>query len=131
VGDIQFGNGEGGGDAMLVAVALGAVIRRPRSALSPVAGVLAAPLPLALVTLAGILLLANWPSFLPRYAYATLAPFALFTAWAWRAAGWRARGPLWLAGSLTGLALLTWAYVAAAFYFTHVGAALGIHAAAV
>jgi 4-amino-4-deoxy-L-arabinose transferase-like glycosyltransferase len=116
---------------LLVVVAVAAVVRRPRLLRTPAAGVLAAPLPLALLTLTGILLLENWPSFLPRYAYATLAPFALFVAWAWGEAGWKRRGVLWLAGGLGVLAALAWVYVTAAFYFTNVGTALGIHAGAV
>lgn len=104
------------------------MLLRPRLLRSAVALILGAPLPLALATLVGIVVLAAWPSFLPRYAYATAAPFALFVAWGCGAVSGR-RNPLLpaaAAGSL--IAAFLWVYMAGAYYFTNIGATLGIHA---
>ncbi len=114
----------------LVMIAAMAVARRPRLLRSRVAGLLGSPLLLGVATLIAIVLLQEWPAALfPRYVYPMLAPFALFSAWAWLNSGF---GRRWLAAFVVAASLVAsvgWVYMAGAYYFTHVGASLGIHAA--
>lgn len=106
------------------------VARNLRLLRSRCAGLLAAPLPLGLATLAGIVLLARWPAALfPRYLNPMLSPFALFTAWAWKQIGMGEKSLLGIATLSTSVVALIWFYLAGAHYFTNVGAAFGIHAA--
>jgi hypothetical protein len=114
----------------LLAAALGPSLRRPRLLRSPAAAILASPLPLGVLTMIAIVLFADWPSFLPRYLNATLPLFALFAAWVWLRPRPRPRpdGVLALAALASLIAAFTWFYMAGAYYFTHIGAALGIHA---
>jgi hypothetical protein len=94
------------------------------------AGLLAAPLLLGVATLIGIVLLAAWPAALfPRYLNPMVAPFALFAALAWRQTRMREGSLLGLATLSSSVAGLIWFYMAGAYYFTNVGATLGIHAA--
>jgi hypothetical protein len=115
---------------MLLLIATLATVRHPRVLPSQAAGLLATPWLLGLATLIGIVLLDAWPAALfPRYINPMLAPFALFAAWAWVQAKMRTRSLLALAAASSITASLIWIYMAGAYYFTHVGAALGIHAA--
>jgi 4-amino-4-deoxy-L-arabinose transferase-like glycosyltransferase len=114
--------------AILLAAALVPALRRPRLLLSRAALLLAAPVPLAIVMLAAIVVLADWPSFMPRYLNAAFPLLALFACWALARLrpGERVMVTLALGGTLA--AAFVWVYMAGAYYFTHVGAALGIHA---
>lgn len=114
--------------ALLVIAAL-PIWRSPRLLCSRVAGILAAPLFLGLATLIGIVLIAHWPAAMfPRYLNPMLPPFALFGAWAWmQSVGDRLL--LRLAALSSCVLCLIWIYMAAAYYFTHIGSTLGIHAA--
>jgi hypothetical protein len=115
---------------LLLLIAALPVMRHPRLLRSRAAGLLAAPLPLGIATLVAIALLAEWPaSLFPRYVNPMLPPFALFAAWAWTRARMGRKSLLRLA-ALSSLAVsLIWVYTAGAYYFTNVGARLGIHAA--
>jgi hypothetical protein len=94
------------------------------------AGLLAAPLLLGIATLICIVLLAAWPAALfPRYLNPMVAPFALFAALAWKQTRLREGSLLGLAALSTSVAGLIWFYMAGVYYFTNVGATLGIHAA--
>lgn len=114
----------------LVMIAAAAVAHRPRLICSRVAGLLGSPLLLGMATLIAIVLLQEWPAALfPRYVNPMLAPFALFSAWAWLHSDF---GRRWLAAFALAASLVAaagWVYMAGAYYFTHVGASLGIHAA--
>jgi 4-amino-4-deoxy-L-arabinose transferase-like glycosyltransferase len=115
---------------LLVVVCALAVVRRPWLVRSRAGGLLAAALPLGIATLAGIVLLDAWPAaLLPRYLNPALPLFALFVAWAWLHAGMGQRSLLWLAGLSGAVVCPIWVYMAGAYYFTNVGAMLGIHAA--
>lgn len=77
---------------------------------------------LLLVLAIGVLVL------FPRYLNPMLAPFVLFTAWAWERVGTE-DGPLLRVAALSSCIVgLVWVYMAGAYYFTHAGATLGIHA---
>jgi hypothetical protein len=116
--------------ALLVVVAALPVVRRPRLLLSRTAALLGAPFVLGLATLAGIVLLADWPSsFLPRFLNPMLGPLALFAAWAWLSTDIPERRVLAVAATISITAAFVWVYMAGAYYFTNVGASLGIHAA--
>jgi hypothetical protein len=112
----------------LVVAALVPAIRRPRIIGSPAAAILASPLPLGILTMIGIVLFADWPSFLPRYLNSTLALLALFAAWAWLRPRPRPGAVVALAGVASLVAAFIWVYMAGAYYFTHIGSSLGIHA---
>jgi hypothetical protein len=115
---------------LLLLAALLAALRDPRLMCSRAAGLLASPLLLAFATLAAIVLLDEWPAALfPRYANPMIPLFALFAAWAWMQARMGARALLALGAASSFLAALAWVYMAGAYYFTHIGASLGIHAA--
>jgi len=115
---------------VIVLIAAVPVVRDPRLLRSRAAGILAAPLALGLATLIAIVLLEEWPAALfPRYVNPMLPPFALFAAWAWLALRARGRSLLALAAGSSLVVVVTWVYMAGAYYFTHVGATLGIHAA--
>jgi hypothetical protein len=116
--------------ALLVMICVLPIVRRPGLVRSRAAGLLGAALPLGVATLAGIVLLAAWPAALfPRYLNPMLPLFALFAAWAWLQAMMGERLLLGLA-ALSGLIVCPiWIYMACAYYFTNVGATLGIHAA--
>lgn len=116
--------------ALLVAGALIPVAIRPRLLRSRAAALLAAPLPLGVLTLAGIVVFADWPSFMPRYVNPTMPLLALFAVWAWLALRRRPAVLLGLVTLSSALTAFVWVYMAGAYYFTHIGAALGIHAAA-
>ncbi len=104
-------------------------IGRRRVLLSRQAALLGAPLPLGLATLVGIALLANWPaSLFPRYINPMLPLFALFAGWAWTRAGMTSRSLLRIVAVSSVTVCLIWFYMAAAYYFTNVGAKFGIHA---
>ncbi len=91
---------------------------------------LAAPLLLGLATRVGIVLLAAWPAALfPRYVNPMIPLFALFVAWAWKQTGLGEKSLLGIAALSSFVVALIWVYMAGAYYFTHVGATLGIHAA--
>jgi hypothetical protein len=114
--------------AVLLAGALVPALRRPRLLRSRAAALLGSPLPLGVITLAGIVVIVDWPSFLPRYVNPALPLLALFAAWAWQ--GTR-RWPGAVLATVAGSTVLTgavWVYMAGAYYFTNIGAALGIHA---
>jgi hypothetical protein len=70
----------------------------------------------------------DWPSFLPRYINPTLPLLALFAAWAWQATRRRPGAALAIVAASSALTGAVWFYMAGAYYFTNVGAALGIHA---
>jgi 4-amino-4-deoxy-L-arabinose transferase-like glycosyltransferase len=116
--------------ALLLLIVALPVMRHPRLLRSPIAGLLAAPLLLGIATLVAIALLAEWPaSLFPRYVNPMLPLFALFAAWAWTRIRIGRKSLLWLA-ALSSLAVsLVWVYMGGAYYFTHVGAKFGIHAA--
>jgi 4-amino-4-deoxy-L-arabinose transferase-like glycosyltransferase len=115
--------------ALLLVAALPTMSRLPLLR-THAAGLLAAPLLLVIATLIGIVLLAAWPAALfPRYLNPMVAPFALFAALAWREARMREGSLLGLAALSSSVAGLIWFYLAGAYYFTNVGATLGIHAA--
>jgi hypothetical protein len=114
--------------AALLAAALVPVLMRPRLVWSRAAALLAAPIPLGVLTLAGIVVFFDWPSFMPRYLNPALPALALFAAWALTSVQVRDRTMLALAGVASALAAFVWVYMAGAYYFTNVGAALGIHA---
>jgi 4-amino-4-deoxy-L-arabinose transferase-like glycosyltransferase len=117
--------------AVLVAMALVALIARPRLLWSRASALLASPLVLGLGALVGIVVVADWPSsFLPRFLNPMLAPFALFAAWAWITEDRRRSWVLGAAAVLTVAAAFVWVYNGGAYYFTNVGAQLGIHAPA-
>lgn len=78
----------------------------------------------------GIVLVADWPSsFLPRFLNPMLAPLALFAAWAWLSTDTPERRVLATATAISIIAAFAWVYLSGAYYFTNVGASLGIHAA--
>ncbi len=115
--------------ALLLIGALPAV-RHPRLLRTQAGELLAAPLLLGLATLLGIVLLAAWPAALfPRYLNPMIPLFALFAAWAWRQTGMREKSLLRIAALSSFVIALIWIYMAGAYYFTNVGATLGIHAA--
>lgn len=115
--------------ALLLILTLPAV-RHPRLLRTPAGGLLATPLLLGLATLVGIVLLAAWPAALfPRYLNPMIPPFALFAAWAWRETEMGERSLLGIAALSTTVVALIWFHLAGAYYFTNVGATLGIHAA--
>lgn len=118
--------------ALPAALVIGAlpVLRHPQLLRSRAAGLLAAPLPLGLATLVGIALLADWPaSLFPRYVNPMLPLFALFAAWAWTQVGIGGKPLLKLAALSSCVVVLIWIYAGGAYYFTNVGASVGIHAA--
>ena len=115
--------------ALLLAGALLPLARSPRMLRSRAAALLAAPLALGLITLAGIVVLADWPSFLPRYINPTLPLLALFMAWGWQTARRRPGPLLALVAASSALTAFVWVFMAGAYYFTNIGASLGIHAA--
>lgn len=116
--------------ALLLIGAL-SVMRRPRLLRTQPGGLLAVPLLLGLITLVGIVLLAAWPAALfPRYLNPMIPLFALFIAWAWRQTGIGEKGLLEIAALSSFVVALIWIYMAGAYYFTNVGATLGIHRAA-
>jgi hypothetical protein len=107
-------------------------VRHPRLLRTQAGGLLAAPLLLVLATLVGIVLLAAWPAALfPRYLNPTIPLFALFAAWAWRQTGIGEKSLLSFAALASFAAAAIWIYMAGAYYFTNIGAMLGIHAAPV
>ena len=114
--------------ALLLAAALVPLLRRPRLARSRAAALFASPLVLGFLTLAGIVLFADWPSFLPRYVNTEFVLLALFAAWAWFELRARPGAILATAAAATALSGAVWVYMAGAFYFTNIGASLGIHA---
>jgi hypothetical protein len=115
---------------VLLLIAALPVVRHPGLLRSRAAGLLAAPWLLGLATLTGIVLLDEWPAALyPRYINPMLPLFALFAAGAWAAAKPERRSLLALAATSSFVAGLSWVYIAGAYYFTHLGATLGIHAA--
>lgn len=115
---------------LLLADAL-AVIRRPRLVRSRAGILLAGPLLLGFATLAAIVLLAGWQSsFMPRFLNPMLPLFALFVAWSWTRLKTGTQAVLGLASVSTVATSAVWVYMAGAYYFTNVGATLGIHAAA-
>lgn len=116
--------------ALLLVGAL-SVMRHPRLLRTQAAGLLAGPLLLGLATLVGIVLLAAWPAALfPRYLNPMIPLFALFVAWAWRQTRIGEKGLLGIAALSSLTVALIWIYMAGAYYFTNVGATLGIHRAA-
>ena len=114
--------------ALLLAGALIPVLRRPALLRSRAAALLGSPLPLGVITLAGIVVFVDWPSFLPRYINASLPLLALFAAWAWQTTRRRPGTLLAIVATSSALTGLVWFYMAGGYYFTNVGAALGIHA---
>lgn len=105
-------------------------VRHPRLLRTQAGELLAAPLLLGLATLVGIVLLAAWPAALfPRYVNPMIPLFALFGAWAWRQTGMGEKSLLRIAALSSFVVALIWVYMAGAYYFTNVGATLGIHAA--
>jgi 4-amino-4-deoxy-L-arabinose transferase-like glycosyltransferase len=114
--------------ALLLAAALVPVVRRPRLLWSRAAALLAAPVPLGVLTLTGIVVFFDWPSFMPRYLNPALPALALFAAWGWSRVRTRDGTVLALAAVASAMAASVWVYMAGAYYFTNVGAALGIHA---
>jgi hypothetical protein len=116
--------------ALLLLVAVIAAVRRIRGPAIMAWGFLAGPLILALGALAFIVLVDEWPAALfPRYLNPMLPLFALFSAWAWMQAKLNARSLLVLGGASSLALAAIWVYMAGAYYFTNVGATLGIHAA--
>jgi hypothetical protein len=116
--------------ALLVLITILLLATHPQLLGSRAAALLAAPVALELVLLAAILVAAQWPfSFQPRFLHSMLPLLALFAAWAWAQARLRPGSLLAVAGAASFLAAITWIYMAGAYYFTNVGAALGIHAA--
>ena len=116
---------------MLLLVGALAVIRSPRAVRSGAAVLLAGPLLLSFATLTAIVLLDGWQSsFMPRFLNPTLPLFALFLAWSWTRLKTDTRVVLGLASVSTVATSAIWIYMASAYYFTNVGATLGIHAAA-
>jgi 4-amino-4-deoxy-L-arabinose transferase-like glycosyltransferase len=116
--------------AVLLLSAALPTIRRPLLLRSRPAALLAAPLVLGMVTLAAVALLADWPaSIFPRYVNPMLPLFTLFAAWAWASAGMGQRALLRIAALSSVAVCLIWFYMGSAYYFTNVGAKLGIHAA--
>jgi hypothetical protein len=86
---------------------------------------------LGFATLAAIVLLAGWQSsFMPRFLNPMLPLFALFVAWSWTRLKTGTQAVLGLASVSTVATSAVWVYMAGAYYFTNVGATLGIHAAA-
>ena len=122
--------------AALLLAAVVAAVRRPRLLWSRAAALLGCPLPLGMATLVGIVLFADWPSFLPRYLYSLLAPFALFTTWLWLhdvpEDRERRYGNVLVGAAAVGtlIVFVTWAWMFGAYYFTDLGSSLGMHPAA-
>jgi hypothetical protein len=107
-----------------------AVIGRPRSLRSRAGILLAGPMLLGFATLAPIVLLAGWQSsFMPRFLNPMLPLFALFVAWSGMRLKAGTRTVFGLASLSTVATSSIWVYMAGAYYFTNVGATLGIHAA--
>jgi hypothetical protein len=114
---------------LLLAVAL-PTIRRPLLLRSRPTVLLAALLAFGLVTLAAITFLDDWPaSMFPRYVNPMLPLLAMFAAWAWTKAGLGQRALFQIAALSSVAVCLVWFYMGSAYYFTNVGAKLGIHAA--
>ncbi len=116
--------------ALLLLTVVVAALRHPGLMRSRAAGLLASPLLLILATLVAIVLLDEWPAALfPRYTNPMIPLFALFVAWAWMQLRMGPRALLALGTASSVVAALAWIYMAGAYYFTHAGASLGIHAA--
>ena len=114
--------------ALLFAGAL-AVIRRPRTVCSRAGVLLAGPLLLCFATLTAVVLLAGWQSsFMPRFLDPMFPLFALFVVWSWTRYEMGMRAMLGLATVSTVATSAVWVYMAGTYYFTNVGATLGIHA---
>lgn len=106
------------------------VLRQLRLLRTPAAALLGCPLLLGFTTLVGGVLIEGWQSlFLPRFLNPMIPIFALFVAWSWLRVGSGRRSLLGLATVMSVAVGLVWVYMAGAYYFTHVGATLGIHAA--
>ena len=114
--------------ALLLLAALIPLLRRPRLLRSLPTGLLASPLGLGFLMLAGIVLFAHWPSFLPRYLNAEFVLLAMFAAWAWLELEAPPRTMVAAATAASLLSAAVWVYMAGAYYFTNVGGSLGIHA---
>ena len=114
--------------ALLVAPALVPLARRPRLALTREAALFGSPLVLGFLTLAGIVLVADWPSFLPRYVNPEFVLLAMFSAWAWLELRARPRTIAAAAALASLFCAAVWVYMAGAYYFTNIGGSLGIHA---
>jgi hypothetical protein len=115
--------------ALLVAIPLLAVIREPRLLASTAAALLASPLVLGLLTICGIVLFAGWPSFQPRYVNPAMPLLALFGAWSSSRRGVRPAVAVSVAAAVTLLVGFVWLYMSGAYFFTHIGASIGIHPA--
>ncbi len=116
--------------AVTLAGAVTALAIRPRLLRSRASALLAAPLPLGILTLAGIVVFADWPSFTPRYVNPTMPLLALFAVWAWIELRRRTRVLTAIVTAASAATVFVWIYMAGAYYFTHAGSSLGIHAAA-
>lgn len=114
--------------ALLLLIALIPLLRRPRLLRSLPTGLLASPLALGFLMLAGIVLFADWPSFLPRYVNAEFVLLAMFAAWAWIELEARPRTIVAAATAASLLSAAVWVYMAGSYYFTNIGGSLGIHA---
>ena len=114
--------------ALLALAALVPVVRRPQLALTREATLFAVPLVLGVLMLAGIVLVADWPSFLPRYVNPEFVLIALFAAWAWLEQRARPRTIARAAALASLFCAAIWVYMAGAYYFTNIGGSLGIHA---
>ena len=114
--------------ALLLAGALAPALRRPALLRSSAAALLLWPVLLGAIMLFVGEVLANWPVLFPRYINAALPLLALFAAWAWQASGRRQATLLAATAAVSVLSAGVWVFMAGAYYFTNVGAALGIHA---
>jgi hypothetical protein len=114
--------------ALLLAGALAPALRRPALLRSSAAGLLLWPVLLGAFMLFVGEVLANWPVIFPRYITAALPLLALFATWAWQATGSRQATLLAATAAVSLLSVGVWVFMAGAYYFTNVGAALGIHA---
>ena len=114
--------------ALLLAGALAPALRRPALLRSSAAALLLWPVVLGAIMLFVGELLENWPVIFPRYINAALPLLALFAAWAWGAGERRQATLLAATAAVSVLSAGVWVFMAGAYYFTNVGAALGIHA---
>ncbi len=114
--------------ALLLAGALAPALRRPALLRSSAAALLLWPVALGALMLFVGEVVENWPVLFPRYINAALPLLALFAAWAWGAGGRRQATLLAATAAVSVLSAGVWVFMAGAYYFTNVGASLGIHA---
>ena len=75
--------------------------------------------------MAGTMVFGDWDIFFTRYLYPTLPGVALLAGWGVQRLD-RPRLTMWYAGAMFAIPAVAWVYLAGRYYFTDVGAAVGI-----